>query len=162
MDLIRLHGDTGAVIFGTVTSINCFIVVSLHTIYHPDPEAILRTEKDNLRIFTDTGRLRIVHPLFGHIPFYYAAMVVLTWGEISYMLAESPYMTRRIPSSHRGRIHGLMEIIRIGFYESVPAFDRIYLQKNHTPIFTWIIVLLTGVAFLLLAVILTKEDKKTL
>ena len=37
---------------------------SLHTIYHPDPEAILRTEKDNLRIFTDTGRLRIVHPLF--------------------------------------------------------------------------------------------------
>ena len=37
---------------------------SLHTTYHPDPEAILRTEKDNLRIFTDTGRLRDVHPLF--------------------------------------------------------------------------------------------------
>lgn len=37
---------------------------SLHTTYHPDPEAILRTEKDNLRIFTDTGRLRIIHPLF--------------------------------------------------------------------------------------------------
>ena len=61
MDLIRLHGDIGAVIFGTVTSINrC----SLHTTYHPDPEAILRTRKDNLRIFTDTGRLRDVHPLF--------------------------------------------------------------------------------------------------
>ena len=86
-------------------------------------------------------------------------MVVLTWGEISYMLAESPYMTRRIPSSHRGRIHGLMEIIRIGFmslYQLLIGF----IYKNHTPIFTWIIVLLTGVAFMLLAVLLTKADKK--
>ena len=102
----------------------------------------------------------LFHILFsGHIPFYYAAMVVLTWGEISYMLAESPYMTRRIPSSHRGRIHGLMEIIRIGFmslYQLLIGF----IYKNHTPIFTWVIVLLTGVAFMLLAVILTKEDKK--
>ena len=158
MDLIRLHGDTGAVIFGTVTSINCFIVV-LFTPLITDPEAILRTKKDNLRIFTDTGRLRDVHPLFRTHPVLYAAMVVLTWGEISYMLAESPYMTRRIPSSHRGRIHGLMEIIRIGFmslYQLLIGF----IYKNHTPTFTWIIVLLTGVAFMLLAVILTKEDKK--
>ena len=137
MDLIRLHGDTGAVIFGTVTSINCFIYGFLLTL---------------------VGYVMFI--LFsGHIPFYYAAMVVLTWGEISYMLAESPYMTRRIPSSHRGRIHGLMEIIRIGFmslYQLLIGF----IYKNHTPIFTWIIVLLTGVAFMLLAVILTKEDKK--
>ena len=159
MDLIRLHGDTGAVIFGTVTSINCFIVVLLT----PFITQILKRSSEPKKtiyglLLTLVGYVMFI--LFsGHIPFYYAAMVVLTWGEISYMLAESPYMTRRIPSSHRGRIHGLMEIIRIGFmslYQLLIGF----IYKNHTPIFTWIIVLLTGVAFLLLAVILTKEDKK--
>ena len=159
MDLIRLHGDTGAVIFGTVTSINCFIVV----LFTPLITQILKRSSEPKKtiygfLLTLVGYVMFI--LFsGHIPFYYAAMVVLTWGEISYMLAESPYMTRRIPSSHRGRIHGLMEIIRIGFmslYQLLIGF----IYKNHTPIFTWVIVLLTGVAFMLLAVILTKEDKK--
>ena len=149
MDLIRLHGDTGAVIFGTVTSINCFIVV----LFTPFITQILKRSSEPKKTIYGFLLTLVGYVLFilfsGHIPFYYAAMVVLTWGEISYMLAESPYMTRRIPSSHRGRIHGLMEIIRIGF-----------IYKNHTPTFTWIIVLLTGVAFMLLAVILTKEDKK--
>ena len=161
MDLIRLHGDTGAVIFGTVTSINCFIVV----LFTPLITQILKRSSEPKKtiyglLLTLVGYVMFI--LFsGHIPFYYAAMVVLTWGEISYMLAESPYMTRRIPSSHRGRIHGLMEIIRIGFmslYQLLIGF----IYKNHTPTFTWIIVLLTGVAFMLLAVILTKEDKKSL
>ena len=159
MDLIRLHGDTGAVIFGTVTSINCFIVV----LFTPLITQILKRSSEPKKtiygfLLTLVGYVMFI--LFsGHIPFYYAAMVVLTWGEISYMLAESPYMTRRIPSSHRGRIHGLMEIIRIGFmslYQLLIGF----IYKNHTPTFTWNIVLLTGVAFMLLAVILTKEDKK--
>ena len=159
MDLIRLHGDTGAVIFGTVTSINCFIVV----LFTPFITQILKRSSEPKKTIYGFLLTLVGYVLFilfsGHIPFYYAAMVVLTWGEISYMLAESPYMTRRIPSSHRGRIHGLMEIIRIGFmslYQLLIGF----IYKNHTPTFTWIIVLLTGVAFMLLAVILTKEDKK--
>lgn len=34
----------------------------------------------------------------GHISFYYVAMIVMTWGEVSNMLAESPYLTRRMPA----------------------------------------------------------------
>ena len=33
MDLVRLHGDTGAVIYGTVTSVNCIIVVIFTPIF---------------------------------------------------------------------------------------------------------------------------------
>ena len=54
-----------------------------------------------------------------------------------------------------------MEIIRIGFmslYQLLIGF----IYKNHTPIFTWVIVLLTGVAFMLLAVILNERGQKTL
>ena len=134
MDLIRLHGDTGAVIFGTVTSINCFIVV----LFTPLITQILKRSSEPKKtiygfLLTLVGYVMFI--LFsGHIPFYYAAMVVLTWGEISYMLAESPYMTRRIPSSHRGRIHADGDHpYRI--YESVPAFDRIYLQKSYADLY---------------------------
>lgn len=159
MDLIRLHGDTGAVYSEQLPASTALSLFSSH---HLSTQILKRSSEPKKTIYgfllTLVGYVLFI--LFsGHIPFYYAAMVVLTWGEISYMLAESPYMTAVSHPSHRGRIHGLMEIIRIGFmslYQLLIGF----IYKNHTPIFTWIIVLLTGVAFMLLAVLLTKEDKK--
>ena len=134
MDLIRLHGDTGAVIFGTVTSINCFIVV----LFTPLITQILKRSSEPKKtiygfLLTLVGYVMFI--LFsGHIPFYYAAMVVLTWGEISYMLAESPYdqaypiqpprKNPRADGDHPYRI-----------YEFVPAFDRIYLQKSYADLY---------------------------
>ena len=159
MDLVRLHGDTGAVIYGTVTSVNCIIVV----IFTPILTKLLQHFSEPVKtiygyLLTLVGYLLFL--LFaGHVPFYYAAMVIMTWGEISNMLAESPYLTRRVPSSHRGRIHGLMEVTRIGVMSLYQLLiGAIY--KNHTPTFTWGIVLLTGVMFILLTGILAVKDKK--
>lgn len=159
MDLVRLHGDTGAVIYGTVTSVNCIIVV----IFTPIFTKLLQRFSEPVKtiygyLLTLVGYLLFL--LFaGHVPFYYAAMVIMTWGEISNMLAESPYLTRRVPSSHRGRIHGLMEVTRIGVMSLYQLLiGAIY--KNHTPAFTWSIVLLTGVIFIILTGILEVKDKK--
>lgn len=159
MDLVRLHGDTGAVIYGTVTSVNCFIVV----IFTPILTKLLQRFSEPVKtiygyLLTLVGYLLFL--LFaGHVPFYYAAMVIMTWGEISDMLAESPYLTRRVPSSHRGRIHGLMEITRVGIM-SVYQLLIGAVYKNHTPAFTWGIVLLTGILFIILTGILSVKDKK--
>lgn len=159
MDLVRLHGDTGAVIYGTVTSVNCIIVV----IFTPIFTKLLQRFSEPIKtiygyLLTLAGYLLFL--LFaGHVPFYYAAMVIMTWGEISNMLAESPYLTRRVPASHRGRIHGLMEVTRIGVMSLYQLLiGAIY--KNHTPAFTWGIVLLTGVVFIILTGILAVKDKK--
>lgn len=159
MDLVRLHGDTGAVIYGTVTSVNCIIVV----IFTPVLTKLLQRFSEPVKtiygyLLTLVGYLLFL--LFaGHVPFYYAAMVIMTWGEISNMLAESPYLTRRVPSSHRGRIHGLLEITRV----SVMSIYQLLIgaiYKNHTPAFTWGIVLLTGVMFIILTGLLAVKDKK--
>lgn len=159
MDLVRLHGDTGAVIYGTVTSVNCIIVV----IFTPVLTKLLQRFSEPVKtiygyLLTLVGYLLFL--LFaGHVPFYYAAMVIMTWGEISNMLAESPYLTRRVPSSHRGRIHGLLEITRVGVMSIYQLLiGAIY--KSHTPAFTWGIVLLTGVMFIILTGLLAVKDKK--
>lgn len=159
MDLVRLHGDTGAVIYGTVTSVNCIIVV----VFTPIFTKLLQRFSEPVKTMYGYLMMLFGYGIFlifaGHIPFYYAAMIVMTWGEVSNMLAESPYLTRRMPASHRGRVHGLMEVTRIGIMSGYQMLIGV-IYKNSTPTFTWIIVLLTGALFLGLTEILAVKDKK--
>ena len=46
----------------------------------------------------------------GIIPMYYISMILFTLGEIITTLGSYPYLTRRIPASHRGRISSLVHI----------------------------------------------------
>ena len=99
-----LYGAEGAILFGTLTSVNALVVIigtpictgALHKIH-------------------DTGKLMIGEALQmlgyvcfmvaqGQIPMYYVAMTVFTMGEVVSTLGQQPYLTRRVPASHRGRI----------------------------------------------------------
>lgn len=159
MDLVRLHGDTGAVIYGTVTSVNCiirgYIYTDIYQVLHRFSEPV-KTMYGYLMMLFGYGIFLV---FAGHISFYYMAMIVMTWGEVSNMLAESPYLTRRMPASHRGRVHGLMEVTRIGVMSGYQMLIGV-IYKNSTPTFTWIIVLMTGALFLGLTGILAVKDKR--
>lgn len=159
MDLVRLHGDTGAVIYGTVTSVNCIIVV----IFTPIFTKLLHRFSEPVKTMYGYLMMLFGYGIFlvfaGHISFYYVAMIVMTWGEVSNMLAESPYLTRRMPASHRGRVHGLMEVTRIGVMSGYQMLIGV-IYKNSTLTFTWIIVLMTGALFLGLTEILAVKDKR--
>lgn len=159
LNLIRLHNDTGAAIYGTVTSVNCLIVV----LFTPILTRFLQRFSEPVKtifgyLLTMAGYMIFIF-FAGHIPFYYAAMIVMTWGEISNVLAENPYLTRRIPASHRGRVHGLMEIFRTGITSAFQLLIGV-VYKNHSPSFAWMVVLLTGVMFLVLTGILAIKDKQ--
>ena len=39
-------------------------------------------------------------------------MFIFTLGEVFCTLSQGPYMTRRIPSSHRGRISGVIGVLQ--------------------------------------------------
>lgn len=159
MDLVRLHGDTGAVIYGTVTSVNCIIVV----VFTPVFTKLLQRFSEPVKTMYGYLMMLVGYMIFivfaGHIPFYYAAMIVMTWGEVSNMLAESPYLTRRMPASHRGRVHGLMEVTRIGIMSVYQMLIGV-IYKNSTPLVTWCVVLMTGVMFLACTTVLAVKDKK--
>ena len=54
--------------------------------------------------------------LSGHIPVYYAAMLVLTWGEVFCTIADGPYVSNRVPASHRGRINSFSSVLSSAVY----------------------------------------------
>ena len=111
LDMGMAHGEDGAVIYGTVSSLNCIIVV----IFTPIITKLFKkfTEANKLltgEILLGTGFALFI-TMIGHIPVYYAAIFLFTIGEIFSTVAEGPYVSRRIPASHRGRINGISAVL---------------------------------------------------
>lgn len=159
LDLVRIYDDSGAVIFGTVTSVNCIVVVICTPLF----TRMFSRLSEPVKIMLGQVFLLIGFAMFllfsGHIPFYYIAMVILTWGEVFNVLSESPYLTRRIPASHRGRINGLVEFFRFGMtsiYQMVIGF----IYGISSSVTAWIAVLVIGSVFVLLCIVLIVKDRK--
>lgn len=110
LDMAAVHGDLGAVIYGTVSSLNCITVV----IFTPVITRLFAKMQDTGKMITGRmlvfGGYMIFLLILGFVPGYYLAMLVFTWGEIFSVLAEGPYISTRIPASHRGRINGIMSV----------------------------------------------------
>lgn len=158
LDLGRVHGDDGAVIFGTITSVNCIIVV----IFTPFITMFFRKLRDTGKILCGTI-LQIVSFfvfmfLLGHIWAYYLTMMIFTFGEIFTSIAGGPYLSKRVPETHRGRINGLAEevmtlmagVTEVGVGE---LFDRFGSAA------AWSGVQIIGAAATALAFILIKKDR---
>lgn len=159
LDLARLHGDNGAVIFGSITSVNCVVVVVFTPLFTRMFPWISETVKTLLGQALLVAGFGIFLLFMGWIPVYYIAMIVLTWGEVFSMLAESPYLTKRMPASHRGRINGLSEVLRTGL-TSVYQLLIGYIYGIGASFAAWMTVLAFGGVFVLLCVVLVVKDRK--
>ncbi len=159
LDMGQAHGDDGALIYGTVSSLNCIIVV----IFTPIITKIFSKRADTIKlivgeILLSTGYLMFML-LIGHIPVYYAAIFMFTLGEILSTLSEGPYLTKRMPASHRGRINGISAVFGtlIGGASDLTVG---HMYDNAGSSAAWAVVLsLLGVATVL-TVILAFHDKK--
>ncbi len=159
LDLARLHGESSSVIFGSITSVNCISVV----IFTPLITRMFSKVPESVK--TMFGQLILLSGFAvfwlsaGRIPFYYVAIIVLTWGEIFNVLAERPYLTNRMPASHRGRINGLADVMRTGIaggYQMMIGF--IYQARASEG--AWKTVLATGMFIVLLCIILIVRDRR--
>ena len=159
LDLARLHGESSSVIFGSITSVNCISVV----IFTPLITRMFSKVPESVK--TMFGQLLLLSGFVvfwlspGRIPFYYVAIIVLTWGEIFNVLAERPYLTNRTPASHRGRINGLADVMRTGIaggYQMMIGF--IYQARASEG--AWKTVLATGMFIVLLCIILIVRDRR--
>ena len=159
LDMGRIHGETGALIFGTVSSVNCVVVV----IFTPFITRLFARVTEPGKILIGQGLMAVGYVLFlvflGFIPIYYAAMLLFTWGEIFLTISGGPYLSRRIPASHRGRINGLSAVlgavINGGLNLSVgAAYDKAGSDA------AWTLVLALLGAAILLTVALRLRDRK--
>lgn len=125
LNMEKLYGDDGATWFGMMTSINGFVVVvgtPLITTFF----GIIRDVRKMV-----IGETLIVVGLFScsfagrMIPLYFVFMVIFTLGEIFNVLGGSPYMTRRIPSTHWGRVNSIINI----FSGGIAAFGNVLVGR---------------------------------
>ncbi len=159
LDMTAVHGDAGAVIFGTVTSLNCITVV----LFTPLITKFFAKMRDTGKMLT--GRLLVFGGylvfllLLGFVPGYYLAMLVFTWGEIFATVAEGPYVSTRIPASHRGRINGLMSVAYAAVTGGIDiTVGRLYDRAGSTP--TWALILAVALVSAALAVLLKVLDRR--
>jgi len=159
LDMGRVHGDSGALIYGTVSSLNCIIVV----VFTPIITNLFKKFSETKKLMSGEILLAAGYFLFilliGNIPVYYAAIFMFTLGEIFSTIAEGPYLTRRIPASHRGRINGLSAVIGT-FISGAADLTVGHLYDSSGSVAAWTVVLsLLGVA-LIITIILSQQDKK--
>ena len=158
LDMAAVH-ENGAVIFGTVMSLNCFVVVVFMPLITNWFGRLAEPAKLLIGQMLLAGGYGIFLLLLGHVPAYYLAMFVFTLGEIFCTLARGPYMTRRVPSSHRGRISGVvgvMQSVLMGIFNIITG--RIYDNAGSAAAWTVVIAVL-GIA-VLISLLLIRSDRK--
>ena len=160
LDMGRVHGEDGALLYGTVSSLNCIVVV----LFTPLITRLFAKVTEPGKLLIGLGLLSAGYLLFllllGHIPVYYVAMLLFTWGEIFMTLVEGPYLSRRIPASHRGRINGLSSVLA-AVISSVSDLSAGQLYDRVSPAGAWSLVLGMLAAAVLLTFSLRITDRKT-
>lgn len=159
LDLSGINGDKGALIYGTMTSLNCIVVV----IFTPLWTKWLRNRPEVKKSFFGTFFFFLGFVVFinakGHQLVYYLAVMIYTWGEILHSLSNEPYLTRRVPATHRGRILGVNTVIQSIIY----GLFQIGIGKWYVSLgsrMTWFIVLSILAVALILTIVLLQRDKK--
>ncbi|MBQ7144763.1 MAG: MFS transporter [Oscillospiraceae bacterium] len=159
LDMGMVHGEDGALIYGTVSSLNCIIVVVFTPLITRLFRKLCETRKLQAGILLmGTGSLLFLICM-GVIPVYYAAMLVLTWGEVFCTIADGPYLTNRIPASHRGRINSFSSVLSSVCYGAC-SLGVGWLYDNTGRIPSWaLLVGMMAVSALLNAILIHKDRR---
>ena len=159
LDMGSVHGESGAALYGTVSSLNCIIVV----IFTPIITRLLSNILNTKKIFIGQGLVMIGYITFivflGRIPVYYAAMLLFTWGEIITTISEGPYTSKRIPASHRGRINGVSSVLGFAF-SSASQLSVGHLYDYNGSGAAWTLVIGMVAAAMILTLILIHLDRR--
>ncbi len=159
LDMGITYAERGSVLFGSMSSTNCIVVVTCTAL-------ITRL----FRKIRESGKMLIGESLIlaGYLLFLlfirqpimcFVAITVFTFGEIFNTLSSSPFLTRRIPASHRGRIIAVMNVV-CGLSSSAIqlAVGWIY-DKAGSPT-AWTTVIGIGIAEILIVAVMAAFDRK--
>lgn len=159
LNLEQSYGEQGAIFFGTLTSVNALVVI----IGTPILTRVMERVRDVERLLM--GQVLIVLGLSAYafvqnvLLIYFVSMVVFTLGEICGTLGIQPYLTRRIPASHRGRFSSFYTMFagafQLGGQKVVGSMaDVIPIQ------IVWMFIVVIGILNVVGYIILRQRDKK--
>ena len=159
LDMGMTYAERGSVLFGSMTSVNCIVVVTCTAL-------ITRL----FRKVRETGKMLIGEGLIitGYLIFLlfirqtwlcFVAITVFTFGEIFNTLSSSPFLTRRIPASHRGRILAVMNVV-CGLSSSGIQLlvGMLYDRRGSTT--AWSAIIAVGLVEILIVAVMAFFDRK--
>ncbi|MBR2895297.1 MAG: MFS transporter, partial [Oscillospiraceae bacterium] len=151
--------ERGALFFGMLTSINGFVVICFTpiltqlTLNWHDLDCIRWGE------FLEIIGLCSYFFYRDSLPLYMMSMVIFTLGEILNTLGSSPYLSKRMPASHRGRFVSINHI----FTTASSSLGNTLVGKIvvlYTFRAGWIFVAVTGTMLLTLLFFYQRLDRK--
>jgi MFS family permease len=160
LNLEQLYGAQGAIIFGTITSVNCLVVIfgtPLMTTWFKNMRDVRKILWGEIFISLGLGMYIFIQ---GNIPFYYLSIVIFTIGEVFETLGKQPYISRRVPASHRGRVASFSMI----FGQLIGAFSQRgigWIIDQQGVVFTWYVIMVIGIVCIGGLLLLGLWDRKT-
>ena len=159
LDMGITYAERGSVLFGSMSSPNCIVVVTCTALI----TRLFRKIRESGKMLIGEGLILagyLLFLLFIRQPIMcFVAITVFTFGEIFNTLSSSPFLTRRIPASHRGRIIAVMNVV-CGLSSSAIqlAVGWIY-DKAGSPT-AWTTVIGIGIAEILIVAVMAAFDRK--
>lgn len=158
LHLEGVFGVDGALKFGILTSINAFVVVSCTPLITRFFASIRDVDKILLGALLEYAVLASYIFITDQFWICCITMIVFTWGEIIHSIGNSPYLSRRIPATHRGRIFSMIMVVTsiataLGNLLFGSLMDIFMIQQ------VWMIVGLFGVICVIGWLVYRKKDK---
>ena len=159
MQMDDMFGAQGAVYFGMMTSVNGGVVI----LFTPVLTQLTLKWKDIQRVHLGTF-LEVVGvcscAFFGkNLVLYFCAMVLFTLGEVLHTIGHSPYLSKRIPDSHRGRFTSFNNILRtLSSSAGNTVVGKIIVMYTFTH--GWMAVFAFGLVLSVLLMFYRKLDRK--
>ena len=154
-------GEAGATLYGYLNSLNGFVVIAftpILTVLLKKVTEIPKTILGLLLFIAGTALFSVDTAAM----ILFVGMFVFTLGEVVTVLGSNPYVSRRIPASHRGRVGGISSVVYSVFSsltQYLISFMLIATKSNYRLI--WIIFIVCGLVAAVLYGFMYRPDKRT-
>ncbi|QUM80728.1 MFS transporter [Moritella sp. 5] len=156
--LSHIFGDAGPILFGQLMTYACVLVVFITPILMKFTANKAETISLAYAGFMFAFGYTLVM-LFPNIPVHFIAWLFLSAGEVLLLTKEGIYLANNSPSSHRGRIQGVLVTLRSILV--MPSFIVIgYFIDNYGYRFTWYSVIAISIVAAIGLYVMTIKNKQ--
>ena len=159
LDISKAYPENGSLIYGTVNSVNCIIVVLCTPLLTMLLEKMPLPKKYALGTLLQTISFGMFLLSFGVIAGYYVSITMFTLGEILTTVVIGAYLSERVPENYRGRIYGVTSFTS-AFMSGVVQYVSGSLFDNIGTGPAWIFSIVMTMIAVVASFVLVKTDRK--
>jgi MFS family permease len=159
LDIAKAFPENGSVIYGTITSVNCILVVLCTPFITMILEKMDLTKKYALGVLLQAISFGAFLLSFGIIGGYYISIALFTFGEILTTIVIGAFLAERVPENYRGRIFGVTSFAS-AFMMGITEFGSGQMFDTFGPAYAWAFSIAMTMVAVIAALMLVYLDKK--